>query len=99
VTPSRIAVGSWNALKSNPSIWDSVRLDSVPMLTRKKNRAMKIGGTTASRSRGIARSARPAIDAVSVTNPAGRARIARGAPGIAVASAVIGWPPRLRWLL
>ena len=55
---------------------DSVRFDSVPMLTTKKNRAMKIGGITASRSRGTARRARPAMAVMSDVRPAGLARTA-----------------------
>jgi hypothetical protein len=44
VTPSRIAVGSMNAVMSNPWMWLSVNRCSVPMLITKKNTAMKIGG-------------------------------------------------------
>src|SRR5262245_34250534 len=69
----------------------SVRSDSVPTLTTKKNRAMKIGGITDSTSRGTARRARPAMELMSWRSPAGRARMALGAIGAvtAVSMAVI----------
>ena len=48
-----------------------VRFSSVPMFTMKKKNAMNTGGMIASRSRGTARSARPAIVMTSWMAPAG----------------------------
>ena len=76
MTPSRIAVAIWNALKSKPAMLRSVSFWSVAMFTTKKNSAMNTGGMTASRSRGTARSARPAMVITSWTKPAGRGRMA-----------------------
>ena len=49
-----------NAVKSKFGMLRSVRCWSVPTFTRKKNSEMNTGGITDSRSRGTARSARPA---------------------------------------
>ena len=59
----------------------SVSCSSVAMFTMKKNSAMNTGGMTASRSRGTARSARPAMDGqvVDEARRAGPGASSRGA--------------------
>src|SRR5436305_4142088 len=74
----------------------SVSRSSVPMFTTKKNRAMNTGGTIASRSRGMARSARPAMAVTSRTKPAWPARMVLGCT--VAGGAVSGWQSRVRLL-